>query len=83
MKRTILLTIIVWVTGCQNNQALPTAAVTPTAPATVPAAAEEKSDWSVYDPNPEHVWNRVFRQLYRRTASDGTEYGAGEDLLET
>ena len=76
MKRTILLTIIVWVAGCQNNQALPTAAVTPTAPATVPA--EEKSDWSVYDPDPEHVWNRVFRQLYRRTASYGTEYGAGE-----
>lgn len=32
----------------------------------------------MYDPSPNHPWNRVFRQLYRRTTSDGNEYGSDE-----
>jgi hypothetical protein len=36
----------------------------------------------VYDPSPQHLWNRLFRQLYLRTAKDGKEYGRDSlDLL--
>lgn len=34
--------------------------------------------WNVYDPDPNHLWNRVFRQFYRRTTKDGKEYGSDE-----
>ena len=34
--------------------------------------------WNVYDPDPAHLWNRVFRQFYRRTTKDGREYGSEE-----
>jgi hypothetical protein len=37
-----------------------------------------KVGWNVYDPDPEHLWNRVFRQFYRRVSQDGKEYGADE-----
>jgi hypothetical protein len=46
---------------------------TPTHP-----SSQIEHSWSVYDPDPDHPWNRVFRQLYRRTAAEGQEYGAGE-----
>ena len=46
---------------------------------TVPASPiENKPVWSVYDADPTHLWNRVFRQLYRRTTLDGIEYGSDE-----
>jgi len=31
--------------------------------------------WNIYDPASQHLWNRLFRQLYRRTTNDGQEYG--------
>jgi len=31
--------------------------------------------WNIYAPDPQHLWNRLFRQLYRRTTNDGREYG--------
>lgn len=31
--------------------------------------------WNIYDPDPQHLWNRLFRQLYRRTTNDGREFG--------
>ncbi len=31
--------------------------------------------WNIYDPDPQHLWNRLFRQFYRRTTNDGREYG--------
>jgi hypothetical protein len=31
--------------------------------------------WNIYDPDPQHLWNRLFRQFYRRTTNDGQEYG--------
>ena len=37
-----------------------------------------KVGWNVYDTDPEHLWNRVFRQFYRRVSQDGKEYGADE-----
>ncbi|SRR6266498_4012373 len=31
--------------------------------------------WNIYDPDPKHLWNRLFHQLYRRTTNDRHEYG--------
>jgi len=32
--------------------------------------------WNIYSPDPQHLWNRLFRQFYRRTTKDGQEYGS-------
>jgi hypothetical protein len=32
----------------------------------------------LYDPDPAHVWNRLYRSLYARAARDGREYGFDE-----
>ena len=34
--------------------------------------------WKLYDPDPNHVWNRLYRSLFGRTGSDGREYGYDE-----
>jgi len=34
--------------------------------------------WKLYDPDPNHVWNQLYRSLYRRVARDGREYGYDE-----
>ena len=34
--------------------------------------------WDVYDKDPEHLWNRLFRALYGRIALNGQEYGRNE-----
>lgn len=44
--------------------------------ATIQSQTEETS-WDVYDSDPNHIWNRLFRQLYQRTAN-GKEYGSNE-----
>ena len=31
--------------------------------------------WNVYDPDPQHLWNRMFRRFLGRVSADGTEYG--------
>src|SRR5271165_1249151 len=33
------------------------------------------SDVTIYDPNPEHLWNRLHCALWVRTGPDGKEYG--------
>jgi hypothetical protein len=43
-------------------------------PTSTPHALNEIK-WNIYDPDPQHPWNRLFRQLYRRTTNDGREYG--------
>lgn len=40
----------------------------------------EEARWQVYHPNPQHLWNRLFRQFYRRATKDGMEYG--QDVLD-
>lgn len=40
-----------------------------------PAAS---ASWTLYDPNPNHLWNRLYRSLYRRVGRDGREYGYDE-----
>lgn len=37
--------------------------------------AIEAVGWNIYDPDPQHLWNRLFRQFYRRMAGDRQEYG--------
>ena len=41
-------------------------------------ARTEPAGWGVYDPDPEHVWNRLYRSLYSRVTRDGREYGRDE-----
>lgn len=74
MKHLLVLLLVISLTGCGNMQ--PPAVTDP--PATRPSAPQEGPGWSVYDPDPAHPWNRVFRQLYQRSAADGEEYGADE-----
>src|SRR6185295_6531823 len=38
----------------------------------------ESEPWTLYDANPNHIWNRVYRTLYRRESRDGHEYGYDE-----
>jgi hypothetical protein len=34
--------------------------------------------WRLYDPDPNHLWNRLCRSLYRREWRDGRQYGYDE-----
>jgi hypothetical protein len=45
-----------------------------------PRDSGDLSSLSVYDPNPNHLWNRLFRQFYVRKAWDEREYGG--DVLD-
>jgi hypothetical protein len=75
MKKNIpVMAVFVLLIGCTQNQLpdTPNSAKT----STEPYLTEIISAWSGYDPDPDHPWNRVFRQLYRRTAPNGAEYGA-------
>src|ERR1700750_2732013 len=46
------------------------------------ASAETSADNTVYDPNPKHLWNRLNRTLFERTAPDGQKFGLNElDVL--
>src|SRR5262245_24569415 len=37
--------------------------------------ASKEVRWNIYDPDPQHLWNRIFRQFYRRTSNDRQEFG--------
>src|SRR5258708_3870839 len=61
----------------------PTLTVTPTAQATplpLDLSAIEAADWDIYDPDPDHLWNRILRHFYSRSAPRGEEYG--QDTLD-
>ena len=78
MKRIFLLASVVFMLlGCirnpQSNNSHPTATVQAN-----DAYLSDKVNWNVYDPDPSHLWNRVFRQFYRRVTKDGKEYGMDE-----
>jgi hypothetical protein len=73
-KNLFLIAIIVSLIACQRDLMPEAPSVTPA----MPPAQSHEFVWSVYDADPDHPWNRVFRQLYRRTISDGEEYGADE-----
>jgi hypothetical protein len=79
MNRNInLMLMIIYLVGCAPNLPTSLPSVPTAAPATEVYPAPKVSVWSVYDPDPDHLWNRVFRQLYRRVASNGQEYGSDE-----
>ena len=40
--------------------------------------ARGSDDWRVYDADAGHLWNRLHRSLYLRTARDGREFGRDE-----
>src|SRR5215216_1845480 len=78
-KRIILFaSILLVVASCATNQ--PPIVPSPTKTTLVPenSPTPKSSVWSIYDADPDHPWNRVFRQLYRRVAADGREYGWAE-----
>ena len=77
-KNLIYITMIAFIVGCQSNQRLATPEATATSQVAQPSPTEIKSIWSVYDPDPGHPWNRVFRQLYERIGPNGEEVGADE-----
>ena len=45
------------------------------APSQNPGTAEI---WTLYDPDPNHIWNRLYRTLYRRESRHGHAYGYDE-----
>ena len=74
-----ILSIIIVLMGCtdkpqgeQSGYSIATAPINEVHPTATEAV------WGVYDPDPDHLWNRVFRQFYRRTTKDGKEYGSDE-----
>ena len=71
-KNLLLIAMIVLLAGCGENPPAEASVVISTPP------VQSKSVWSIYHPDPDHPWNRLFRQLYRRTAPDGAEYGFAE-----
>ena len=79
MKKIIIpVFLTISLPGCTNNSQVEPLDIT-VAPQTAQAwLAESVSPWAVYDAEPDHIWNRVFHGLYRRTARDGTEYGSDE-----
>ena len=64
--------------GCVENLSSGDPDPTVTMQTNNPYPTTYKVGWNVYDPDPEHLWNRVFRQFYRRVSQDGSEYGADE-----
>jgi hypothetical protein len=78
VKKTIILMLIIFLPGCAKpRQEMPPES-TVTSQVLSPTLSGSASGWSVYHPDPTHLWNRVFRQLYRRTSLRGEEYGAEE-----
>jgi hypothetical protein len=43
-----------------------------------PGCARGSDGWRVYDADAGHLWNRLYRSLYLRTACDGREFGQDE-----
>ena len=78
MKQVLPLTIILLVlAACTSNLKAPIEG-SATEPDTVGTAMPEEPSWNLYDPDPDHIWNRVFRLFYERTDQNGTKYGLGE-----
>jgi hypothetical protein len=45
-------------------------------------AGAESGQSTIYDPDPHHLWNRLNKTLFLRTAADGKQYGLDElDIL--
>jgi hypothetical protein len=77
-KNIIFIILLLSMLGCAKSIGQIPAESTVTSHVTQTKLSGGASGWSVYHPDPEHLWNRVFRQLYRRVAPGGEEYGADE-----
>jgi hypothetical protein len=77
MKRHLILFLALLVATCvRSNEVTPTVSRTPVSLSpTLTAVAEEGERWAIYSPDPKHLWNRMFRQFFKRSTTDGTEYG--------
>src|SRR5215213_10468785 len=79
MKRIAILPfLIILLVRCTSDLPTPSPSMPATAQGSQVAPTPGVSAWSVYDPDADHPWNRVFRALYRRTAANGAEYGSDE-----
>lgn len=79
MHKNFILLIMIWLLlGCQSNQNPAMSSAIATSLDAQPDLQGKASIWSVYDQDPNHPWNRLFRELYRRTDPQGDEYGADE-----
>lgn len=79
MKRVILLVAMTFLlVGCADQKDSNAPEVTATHPVVTLQSNADQSPWNIYDPSQDHLWNRVFRQLYRRVAENGQEYGLDE-----
>src|SRR5215471_20317081 len=52
-------------------------------PAALPTTVSKRKSldstaWTLYDRDPNHLWNRLYRALYRRVSPDGKEHGYDE-----
>src|SRR6185503_5616689 len=75
----IVLSIVIVLIGCTDNPQVEQSGYSiATAPINEVQPTTTESVWDVYDPDPDHIWNRMFRQFYRRTTKDGKEYGSDE-----
>ena len=79
MKRNIILTfMIILLVGCTSHLRTSPPSITATGQVSHVATTQKLTVWNVYNPDPDHLWNRVFCQLYRRAAANGEKYGANE-----
>jgi hypothetical protein len=79
IKKTVfLLLTLLSLLGCARTPSRIHLASSATPPVEQTNPAEHGSVWSIFHPDPNHLWNRVFRQFYRRTTTSGEEYGADE-----
>lgn len=53
------------------------APVSPSSTPSLPPPSETRDEtaWAVYHPDPQHLWNRLFRLFFERTTADGAAYG--------
>jgi hypothetical protein len=73
IELSLLLTVLIGLTGCASS----TREATPPEVTPLPSGATptNEAQWSIYHLDPQHLWNRLFRQFFRRTTDDGREYG--------
>ena len=45
---------------------------------TLTQSARVTETWALYDQDPNHIWNRLYRTLYRRESREGRQYGYDE-----
>ena len=68
----------VLLSGCIGNLQSGNLHPTATVPINTSVPTAENINWNIYNPDADHLWDRVFRQFYERTAKDGKEYGMDE-----